>query len=58
MKGSSLLTDKVKNMSDAAMEDAILNGTTRTKATHAYSKKGVSADQAKALVAFIRAFQK
>jgi mono/diheme cytochrome c family protein len=58
MKGSNLLSDNAKNMSDAEMEDAILHGGKSRKASHAYSKKGVSADQATALVAFIRAFQK
>jgi hypothetical protein len=38
--------------------DAIQNGGADKKAAHAFSKKGVSADQAKALVGYIRELQK
>jgi hypothetical protein len=36
----------------------IANGGKEKKAAHAFSKKGVSDDQVKALVAFIRGLQK
>jgi mono/diheme cytochrome c family protein len=58
MKGSNLLTDNAKNMSDADMEDIILHGGKRRLASHAYANRGVSAADAKALVTYIRSFQK
>src|SRR6476661_3442113 len=58
LKGTDLLTDKVKKASDAALTDAILLGGTAKKAAHEYGKKGITADQAKALVAHIRSLQK
>ena len=58
MKGSNLLTPEAKKATDEALTDAIQNGGTGKKAAHAFGKKGVTADQAKALVAYIRELQK
>ncbi|MBL8228722.1 MAG: c-type cytochrome [Bryobacterales bacterium] len=58
IKGSNLLTEDAKKKTDEALTDAILNGGAAKKAAHAYGKKGVNADQAKALTAHIRGLQK
>jgi mono/diheme cytochrome c family protein len=58
MKGSNLLTPEAKKATDDALIDAIQNGGAAKKASHAYSKKGVTADQAKGLVIHIRELQK
>ena len=58
MKGSNLLSPEARKATDDALLDAIQNGGAAKKAAHAYGKKGVSADQAKALVGFIRDLQK
>jgi mono/diheme cytochrome c family protein len=58
MKGSDLHSDNAKNMSDADMEDVILNGGTKKLTSHAFANKGVSPADAKALVAYIRELQK
>jgi len=58
MKAPSLVSDEAKKLSDAEITDIIANGGKEKKATHAFSKKGVSDDQVKALVTFIREMQK
>jgi mono/diheme cytochrome c family protein len=58
MKGTDLLSAEAKKATDESLTDAIMNGGTAKKATHIYSKKGITAEQAKALVAFIRTLQK
>lgn len=58
MKGTNLLTDEVKKKSDADLTDAISKGGAAKKATHVYEKKGVTAEQTKGLVGFIRDLQK
>jgi mono/diheme cytochrome c family protein len=58
MKAPSLVSDEAKKLSDADITDMIANGGKEKKAAHAFSKKGVSDDQVKALVAFIRGLQK
>jgi hypothetical protein len=58
MRGTNLNTDTAKGMSDAEMEDVILHGGKRRLASHAYASRGVSAADAKALVAHIRGLQK
>ena len=58
LKAPSLVSDEAKKMSDADMTDMIANGGKEKKATHAFSKKGVTDDQVKALVGFIRELQK
>lgn len=58
MKAPSLVSDEAKKLSDADITDMIANGGKEKKAAHAFSKKGVSDEQVKALVAFIRELQK
>jgi mono/diheme cytochrome c family protein len=58
LKAPSLVSDDAKKKSDADLTDMIANGGKEKKATHAFSKKGVSDDQIKALVAYIRELQK
>lgn len=58
MKGTNLLSDEAKKATDAQLTDTILNGGAAKKASHAFEKKGITADQASALVAYIRALQK
>jgi mono/diheme cytochrome c family protein len=58
LKGSNLLTPEAKKATDEELFDAIQAGGKLKKTSHAYAKKGVTADQAKALVAFIRDLQK
>lgn len=58
VKAPSLVSDEAKKLSDADITDMIANGGKEKKATHAFSKKGVTDDQVKALVSFIRELQK
>jgi cytochrome c6 len=58
LKAPSLVSDEAKKLSDADLTDMIANGGKDKKATHAFSKKGVSDDQIKALVGYIRELQK
>lgn len=58
MKGSNLLTDEVKKKSDTELSDAIAKGGTAKKAAHIYEKKGITAEQTKSLVDYIRDLQK
>ncbi len=58
LKAPSLVSDEAKKLSDADITDMIANGGKEKKATHAFSKKGVTDDQVKALVAYIRELQK
>ena len=58
VKAPSLISDEAKKSSDADLTDMIANGGKDKKASHAFSKKGVSEDQVKALVAYIRSIQK
>jgi mono/diheme cytochrome c family protein len=54
----SLVSDDAKKASDADLTDMIANGGKDKKAMHAFEAKGVTPDQVKAVVAFIRAAQK
>lgn len=58
LKAPSLVSDEAKKMTDAELTDMIANGGKEKKATHAFSKKGVTDEQIKALVSFIRELQK
>ncbi len=58
MKGTNLLAPEAKKATDQALTEAILEGGPDKKAVHAFGKKGITADQAKALVAHIRTLQK
>lgn len=54
----SLVSDDVKKLSDADLTDAIANGGKEKKAMHAFANKGVTADQIKMVIGFIREQQK
>ncbi|HUO26360.1 MAG TPA: cytochrome c [Candidatus Aquilonibacter sp.] len=54
----SLLSDQAKNASDADLTDMIANGGKDKKAMHAFQAKGLSPDQVKMVVSYIREQQK
>jgi len=58
MKVPSLVSDDAKKVSDADLTDMVANGGKDKKASHAFASKGVTPDQIKMLVAFIRDAQK
>jgi len=54
----SLVSDDCKKASDADLTDMIANGGKDKKAMHAFANKGVSGDQVKMVVDYIRQAQK
>jgi len=54
----SLVSDDVKKASDADLTDMIANGGKDKKAMHAFANKGVTPDQVKMVVSYIRDAQK
>lgn len=54
----SLVSDDAKKASDADLTDAIANGGKEKKAMHAFANKGVTPDQVKMVVSYIREAQK
>ena len=54
----SLISDEAKKGSDADLTDMIANGGKAKKASHAYSAKGLTPDQIKMVVEYIRGMQK
>jgi len=54
----SLVGDDAKKASDADLTDMITNGGKDKKPMHAFGAKGVTPDQVKMVVAFVRASQK
>jgi len=54
----SLVADDAKKASDADLTDMIANGGKDKKASHAIARKGLTADQTKMVVAYIRGEQK
>ena len=54
----ALVGDNVKKASDGDLTDMIANGGKDKKAMHAFANKGVTADQVKMVVAYIRSQQK
>ena len=54
----SLVSDNAKKASDADLTDMIANGGKDKKAMHAFANKGVTPDQIKAVVSYIRSSQK
>jgi mono/diheme cytochrome c family protein len=54
----SLVSDRAKQESDADLTDMIANGGKEKKAMHAFVNKGVTPDQVKMVVAYIRDAQK
>jgi mono/diheme cytochrome c family protein len=57
-KAPSLISDESKKATDADLTDAIANGGKEKKASHAYANKGMSPDQIKMVVSYIREQQK
>lgn len=54
----SLVSDQTKKASDADLTDMIANGGKDKKAMHAFANKGVTPDQVKMVISFIREAQK
>jgi mono/diheme cytochrome c family protein len=54
----SLVSDNAKKASDADLTDMIANGGKDKKTTHAFSNKGLTPDQTKMVVSYIREAQK
>jgi len=54
----SLVSDEAKKTSDADLTDMIANGGKDKKAMHAFANKGVTPDQVKMVIDYIRAEQK
>jgi len=54
----SLVSDDAKKLSDADLTDMIANGGKDKKASHAFANKGVTPDQIKMVVSYIRDAQK
>ena len=54
----SLVSDEVRNRSDESLADSIANGGTDKKSAHAFQAKGLSPDQVKMIVSYIRQLQK
>ncbi len=54
----SLVSDDAKKASDADLTDMIANGGKDKKAMHAFGAKGVTPDQVKMIVSYIRTAQK
>ena len=57
-KAPSLVGDESKKASDAELTDMIANGGKDKKAMHAFQAKGLTPDQVKMVVEYIRAQQK
>ena len=57
-KTPSLVSDDAKKASDADLTDMIANGGKDKKASHAFATKGVTPDQVKMVVSYIREAQK
>jgi len=54
----SLVSDDAKKLSDEDLNDAIANGGKAKKPGHTFSQKGLSPDQIKMVIAYIRDLQK
>lgn len=54
----SLVGDEAKKASDADLTDMIANGGKDKKAMHAFASKGVTPDQIKMVIAYVRDAQK
>lgn len=57
-KVPSLVSDEAKKLSDADLTDTIANGGKSKKASHAFANKGLTPDQVKMVMAYIRETQK
>jgi len=54
----SLVSDEAKKTSDADMTEMIANGGKDKKASHAFANKGMTPDQIKMVVSYVREAQK
>ncbi len=54
----SLVSDDAKKLSDADLTDMIANGGKDKKPMHAFSAKGMTPDQIKMVIAYVREAQK
>jgi mono/diheme cytochrome c family protein len=54
----SLVTDEAKKASDADLTEMIANGGKDKKASHAFAAKGVTPDQVKMVISYVREAQK
>jgi mono/diheme cytochrome c family protein len=57
-KAPSLVSDEAKKASDAELTEMIANGGKDKKPMHAFATKGVTPDQIKMVIAYIREAQK
>jgi mono/diheme cytochrome c family protein len=57
-KAPSLVSDDAKKASDADLTEAIANGGKEKKASHAFANKGMTPDQVKMVISYIREQQK
>lgn len=57
-KAPSLVSDQAKKASDADLTEAIANGGKEKKASHSFASKGLTPDQVKMVVSYIREQQK
>ena len=57
-KMPSLISDEAKKASDADLSDMIANGGKNKKSMHAFANKGMTPDQVKMVVSYIREAQK
>ncbi|MBZ2180248.1 MAG: c-type cytochrome [Acidobacteriota bacterium] len=58
IKRTSLLTEEVRKKTDAELTQEIAAGGKRKSAAHAYEQKGVTAEQVKLLVQYVRELQR
>ncbi len=54
----SLISDEARKATDADLTDGVANGGPGKRATHAFQTKGVTPDQIKMIVSYIREMQK
>jgi len=54
----SLVSDDTKKLSDEDLNDAVANGGKNKKPMHTFAQKGLSPDQIKMVISYIRELQK
>ena len=54
----SLISDEARKATDADLTDGVANGGPGKRATHAFQAKGVTPDQIKMILSYIREMQK
>ena len=58
IRNSSLLTAEAKQRTDAELTEAIAKGGKKQSSAHSYERKGVSPEQVKLLVQYVRELQR